>query len=65
MESLDFQNGHGLFKYITEVNDQHLALHNPRGGQLICGAIDALQLLLIAPQHNLSAIETFETKNIQ
>ena len=64
MESLDFQNGHRLFKWITEVNDQHLAhkkaLHNPRGGQLICGAIDALQLLLIAPQHNISAIETFK-----
>ena len=64
MESLDFQNGHRLFKCITEVFDQHLALrkalHNPRGGQLICGAIDALQLLLIAPQHDISAIETFK-----
>ena len=26
MESLDFQNGLRLFKCITEVNDQHLAL---------------------------------------
>ena len=56
----DIQNGHRLFKCITEVFDQHLALrkalHNPRGGQLICGAIDALQLLLITPQHNISAL---------
>ena len=63
MESLDFQNGHRLFMCITEVNDQHLAhkkaLHNPSGGQLICGAIDALQLLLITPQHNISAIKMF------
>ena len=28
--------------------------------QLICGTIDALQLLLITPQHNISAIETFK-----
>ena len=63
-ECLNFKVGHRLFKCITEVNDQHLApekaLHNPRGGQLICGAIDALQLLLITPQHNISAIETFK-----
>ena len=31
-------------------------LFTPHGGQLICGAIDALQLLLITPQHNISAL---------
>ena len=28
MESIDFQSGHGLFKCITEVNNQHLAPKN-------------------------------------